>query len=247
MKKDTLQNFINKYNLGDLIDKVNWKIVAAEKTLRTRGELDSKTFIADVTLKDFTEIAEDVKIPIVDTKKIKSMLTPFGEDIKITLNKDGDRVKGFLIANNDCESYCTAAEPTAIPPVTKNIEDKYVYDVEIDLTEEFVASFLKARAALDEVQEFTVKMNKNDRVEFVLGYSVANTNRISMVAPTRAGKDKFDAQPIKFPTKNFVEVLKANKEIPNGVLYLRSNGVIKLIYDTPEFYCLYYQFASIKK
>jgi hypothetical protein len=247
MKTNLLIEFIDKYSVNGTINMVNWKVVASEKTLRTRGELDSKTFIADVTLKDFNDISEDVRIPIANTSKVRMMLSPFKEEVKISVNKDNDRVKGFSLLNSDCECYCTAAEPSAIPPVTKNIQDDYAYDVEIALTPDFVSSFLKARAALDEVDEFTIKMSPKNQVEVVLGYSVANTNRINLVAPTINGKDSFNGLPIKFPSKNFVEILKANKNIDSGVLYLRPMGVIKVIYNTPQFHCLYYQFASLKK
>jgi hypothetical protein len=247
MKKETLLRFINKYNLGDSIKMVNWKVISAEKVLRTRGELDTKSFIADVILKDFTEITEDVRIPIADTQKVRAMLSPFGEDVVITLNKDGDRVKGFLISDNDCESYCSAAEPSAIPPVLKNLDDKHIWEVEIKLTEEFIEKFLKAKAALNEVDEFTIKMNKDNNLEIVLGYAVANTNRISLLAPAVAGKDTFDGPAVRFPSKNFVEILKANKEILDGTAYFNPKGGLKIIFDTPQFSCLYYQFASLKK
>lgn len=247
MKKETLIQFIDKYSLGDTIKAVNWKVIAADKVLKARGELDSKSFTMDVTLSGFEEITEDVRIPIATTQKIRSMLAPFGEDIKLDLNKSNDRVLGFTVTDPNCESYCTAADPTAIPPVTKDLTDKHVYDVEIALTEEFVTAFLKARNALDEVKEFTIKTNKNDKVEFVLGYSVANTNRISLIAPTVNGKDKFEGQPVKFPANNFVEILKANKEFTDGILYLKSGGVFKVVYKNDKFQCSYWQFALIKK
>lgn len=247
MKKETLIRFIDKYNLGDAIPAVNWKIIAAEKVLKARGELQQKTFTMDVTLKGFDEFKEDVRVPVAATQKVKSMLAPFGEDITLTLNKNGDRVLGFTVSDNDCESYCTAAEPSAIPPVSKDLTDKHTYEVEVSLTEEFVEKFLKAKNALSEVEEFTIRMNKKDQVEFVLGFAVANTNRINLIAPTRNGKDKFDGQPVRFLAKNFVELLKANREMTDGVLYLKAAGVIKVVYSSPEFDCQYWQFAQIKK
>jgi len=247
MKKERLIRFINKYNLDNIMEAVKWKNIASEKVLRTRGELQSKTFIMDVTMKDFSEFTEDVIIPIVNTPKIKAMLSPFEEDITLTLNTNGDRVVGFSVSDQNCESYCTAADPSAIPPVSKDITDKQNYEVEILLTEEFVDKFLKAKLALSELEDFTIRMNKNDKVEFVVGYSVANTNRITLIAPTINGKDKFDGQPIKFLSKNFIEVLKANKEITDGVLYLTSRGVIKTIFKSDEFDSTYWQFATMKK
>lgn len=247
IKKELLVKFIDKYYLGDSIKAVIWKYTAADKTLKTRAELDSKEFTMDVSLKEFSEFSENVRIPIASTQKIKSMLSPFGEDVTLTLNKPSDRILGFTISDKDCESYCVAADPSAIPPVTKDLTDTHVYDVEISLNKEFVEKFLKSRAALDEIDEFTVKMNKNGQVEFVFGYSVTNTNRISLVAPTINGKDKFEGQPVKYPLKNLIEVLKANKEIHTGVFYYKPAGVFKVEYKTDQFDCSYWQFAKQPK
>lgn len=247
MNKDKLVQFIDKYSLNNSIVAVNWKVIASEKVLKSRGELNNKTFVMDVTMKDFTEITEDVRIPIGRTEKVKAMLAPFGENVSLTLNKNGDRVLGFTIADKDCESYCTAAEPNAIPPVSKDITDNNVYDVEISLTDEFVDKFLKAKSALNDVEEFAIKMNKNNQVEVVMGYAVANTNRINLIAPTINGKTKFDGASLRFPAGHIIDVLKANKEMTNGIMYILSKGVMRVVYDSPEFTCNYWQFAQIKK
>lgn len=248
MKKETLIKFIDKYSLGGNVEAVTWKVVAADKLLRVRGELEGKTFTVDLTLKDFIEIAEDVRIPIKETAKVRLMLSPFGEDINLTLNKNGDRVLGFTVTNQDCESYCSAAEPTAIPPVTKDLTDKATYDVEIALTEEFVGTFLKAKKALSNVDEFMVRMNKSDKLEFVLGFSTPNADRINILAPTINGKDKYDGPAVRFPAKYFVEVLQANQEFTDGVLYFHpGRGVLKAVYKSDTFECLYWQFALNKK
>jgi len=76
IKKETLLRFINKYTLGDTIKSVNWKTVIAEKALKSRGELEAKTFIMDVTLTGFEEFSEDVRIPIASTQKVKALLSP---------------------------------------------------------------------------------------------------------------------------------------------------------------------------
>lgn len=247
MKKEALIQFIEKYTLGDAIKAVNWKVDATQKTLRTRGELESKTFIADVTLNDFTDITENIRIPIGSGQKIKAMLSPFGEDIAINLVKNGDRPLGFTVSDKDCESYCCAADISTIAPVTKEITGKLPFELEIQLTSDFVSKFLKARSALNDCTDFTVKMNKNNKAEIVLGYSVANQNRITLLAPTINGKDTFDGQPIRFPIGHFVEILKANKEIDTGVMYFHNRGIINLVYKNPQFTCSYLQFAQIKK
>jgi hypothetical protein len=246
MKKDKLEKFIEKYHLNDAIKAVNWKINAADKTLMSRGELEAKTFTADVKLNNFDEIAEDVRIAIADTKRVLKMLEPFQDEIKLELKKNGDRILGFSASNSDCESYYPAADPSAIPPVTKNLADKHVYDIEIPLTDEFTTLFKSATSALDEVAEFTVRMNSKNQVEFVIGFAVANSQRINIIAPTINGKDSFVGKALKFPSKNILAVMKANKEIQGGVLSIKAQGVIKMVYKDDDFESQYWQFALIK-
>ena len=248
MNKNLLIKFINKYSLGDSIKHVNWKIIPENKELKTRGELDSKTFIMDVTLKNFTDMTEPCRIPVVNTDKVKSMLGPFDDEITLSINKFSDRIIGFTLSNEDCESYCAAADPSVIPPVTKDLTDKHVYDIELNLTREFVDKILKAVSAMDDIPEITIKKGKKDKIEFVIGYSTSNSNRISIAAPeNNVVNSNLDiGKALKFPLANIVQVLKVNKEIENAKCYIKTLGVFKLTYSDDNFECNYWQFANIK-
>jgi hypothetical protein len=246
MKKETFIRFIDKYSLGGNIETVKWKVISDKKILMTRGELNSKSFTMEVILKNFTEISDDIQIPIGNTQKVKMMLSPFDEDIALKLNKNGDRLLGFFISDENCESYCSAADPSVIPPVAKDLGETKAYDVEIPLSVDFVTRFLKAKAALQDIEEFTVRMNKQSQVEFVLGYPIANSNRISIAAPTVDKKSSFDGS-FRFPSINIVEVLRSNKEIENAKLFISSFGVIKLQYSNEQFDSTYWQFAFMPK
>lgn len=248
IKKDALVKFIDKYTVGDAIKAVVWKVVPEEKSLKTRGELDGRSFVMAVTLKEFTEIAEAVRVPVRDTAKMRLMLSPFGADVSLSLHKQGDRLLGLTISNPDCESFCASAEISAIPPVTKDLTDNTTYEVVIPITEEFVSSFLKARKALSDVEEFTVRMNKNDVLEFVLGQSTPNADRIALLPPLTPGNDKLDGPSLTFPIKYFVKLLDANKEMDDGKIYICSrSNVLKVVYSDAQFECMYWQFARVKK
>lgn len=252
MKKELLTSFIDKYSLNGTISAVIWKINTKDKTLHTQGDSGMGAFLMDVTMKDFTEITEDIKIPIIKTPKVKSMLNPFGDMIAISLNKnDGGKLLGFTVTDNYCESYCAAAEASSINPPRKNVADTLDYAIEIDLNPEFVDKFLKARQALSDVKEFTVRESRKGNVEFVLGHTAntraTNTDHITITAPTVAGKDKFDGKPIRFVADNFVELLRANKEVETGgKVHLHPGGILKVVYNTKDFDCTYWQFALKK-
>lgn len=249
IKKDTLIQFIDKSSVGNAIKSVNWKVSAADKTLKTRGQMENKSFIMSVTFNNFTEFVDDVRIPIASTEKLKDFLSAFGDDINLTLNKDKDRILGFFISNNDCEQYFTAAEPSVIPPAPKDDTDKHIYDVQIALTDEFVNCILKSQVAHEKhenAKRVMIRMGKNDKVEFVIGNADANTNRMRLNAPTINGKDKFDGPPINFPVDNLIAILKSNKDVSDGIFYLKTEGMFKVSYKTEHFDCQYWQLAYSK-
>ncbi len=248
MKKEVLETFIRRYTLGGEINKVKWKYTAKEKTLHTRAAADNRSFVADVIMNDFEDFGtNDVTVCIGDTEKVKAMMTPFGEDINLSLNMgaSGDRVLGFTVSDADCESYCTAADPTSIDPVAKNLQDIPSYDVIIPLTEEFLEKFLKARNALKDVASFSVGMNKKGLFEVVIGYTTANSNRIRLTPATDPVKNKVEAA-LAFPVKNVAEVFKANQDIPDGKLSINSAGILQVYFKSDKYTCTYYQFANKK-
>ncbi len=246
MKKETLETFIQRYNLGNLIPKVKWKYTAAEKTLHCRATADNRSFVADVVMSDFTDFGPaDTVVCIGDTEKVESMMKPFGDDINLAINKNGDRVLGFTLSDADCESYCTAADPSAIDPVAKNLQLIPEYHVVIPLTEEFLEKFLAARGALKDVETFSVGMNKKGVFEVVVGYATANSNRIRLTPPTLPDKNKLDAA-LSFPIKNLAEVFKANSDIADGQLSINSGGIIQAYFKNDKYACTYYQFCNKK-
>ena len=246
MKKEVLETFIRRYTLGGEINKVKWKYTAADKTLHTRAAADNRSFVADVVMHEFTDFGPaDLTVCIGDTSKIKGMMSPFGEDINMTINQQGDRILGFTVLDTDCESYCTAADPTSIDPVAKNLQDVPEYHVVVPLSEEFLEKFLKARNALKDVNTFTACMNKKGQFEVVIGYATANSNRIRIVPATDPTLNKLDTY-LEFPVKNIAEVFKANDDIPNGTLSINNAGIARLYFKNDKYACTYFQFANKK-
>jgi hypothetical protein len=246
MKKELLETFIRRYTLANLIPKVKWKYSATEKTLHTRAVADNRCFVADVVMSEFVEFGtEDAVICIGDTEKVKAMMSPFSDGFDVTINKNGDRVLGFTISDADCSSYCTAADPTAIDPVPKNLQDVPEYHVVIPLTEEFLEKFLKARSALNDIETFSVGMNKKGVFEIVIGYTTSNSNRIRFSPQLDPNKNTLDAA-LSFPIKNLAAVFKANSDIEGGELSINNNGIIRVYFKNDKYTCSYYQFANKK-
>lgn len=248
MKKATIETFIKRYSLDGIVSKVKIKYDPTAKTLHTRAAIDNRTFMADVILNNFSDLGDknELVLCIGDTDKLKLMLRPYGDDINVAVNKSGDRLLGITFSDADCESYCTLADPSAIDPVPKNLQDLPDYQVEVSLTEEFVDKFRMAHMALKDVEQFTVAMNKAGNFEVVLGYSTSNSNRIRITPTTSPDKKKIDTA-LSFPIQNVIEVLKVNSDIPNGTMCVNNQGIIRLYFKNSDYTCTYYQFCNKKQ
>ena len=249
MKKSILELFIKKFNLDGIIPKVKLKYTAAEKTLHARAVANNRSFMVDIILNDFDAFgADDAIICLGDVEKMKGMLKPFGEDISLAINKNGDRILGFTINDADCEVYCSAADSVSIDPVPKTIDSIPSPDVIVPLTDELIEKFIKSKLALKEVDLFAVGMNKKNLFEIVFGYLTSNSNKIRLTPATDPIKNKLTAA-MQFPVINIVEVLRANADMEDGVLsIIQDQNLIQLSFSNPMFKCQYLQFSnSIKK
>ena len=246
MKKEVLETFIHRYTLGGEITKTKWKYSAKDKTLHTRAAADNRSFIVDVIMNDFSDFGEeDVTICIGDTKKVINMMSPFDEEFSLSINRLGDRILGFTMSDNDCESYCTAADPTSIEPMAKNLQDIPEWHVVVPITDEFLDKFMKACGALKDVKSFSIGMNKKDQFEMVIGYTTANSNRIRIVPQTEPDKKEIDTA-MTFPIQYIAEALKANKDISGGTLSVNNAGLIRLYFKNDKYTCSYLQFIKNK-
>jgi hypothetical protein len=247
MKKELLETFIKRYTLGGIIEKAKWKYIATDKILHTRAVADNRSFVVDVIMNNFFDLGNDDAILCIgNTSKIKSLMSPFvKEDIKLELNKKTDQILGFTLSDDDCESYCSCADPSSMDPVPKFLQDIPDYQVIIPLTNEFLEKFLKSQSALKDVDSFSVGMNKKGIFEIVIGYTTANSNRIRLIPVTDSIKNKLN-NVLSFPAKNITAVLKANSDIENGTISINDAGVARIYFKNDKYTATYYQFCNKK-
>jgi hypothetical protein len=146
----------------------------------------------------------------------------------------------MVLSDDKTEVQYVAADLDILParPKTKSIPD---YNVEIKLNEEFIGKFLKAKAALPEVDLFTLVMSKKKgKLEMVLGYSDnINTNRVALEVDAEKGKDKVKA-PISFNAKILKEIISANDECKNPILKVSEDGLAYVEISQDAFTSQYY-------
>jgi hypothetical protein len=127
------------------------------------------------------------------------------------------------------------ADLSVIPnvPDLKQLPD---FNSEIKLDSNFISTFIRAKGALQDENNFTFTC-KDNKGSIVLGYSNINTNRINIdVDCTCDG----DIKPISFSATYLKEILVANKEATDATLKISSQGLAHISFTIDNYESNYY-------
>lgn len=237
--KTKLETFIKKYSLGDTLDEVRW--ISKEGILKVAEMTSDKKFLAVVEMKKF-DAFKDIEFVVRDTPKLKSLISALSENVTINLNAgedDENRIISMDVSDEKNKFTYNTGDADHLPKKPK-IQTVPHYEIEIKLTEEFINSFSKAKAALSDVQLFTFVMSKKNKLEMVIGYSSnINTDRFVLSLDTFEGKDKIK-EPASFSANILKEILAANSEVKEPVFKVSEQGLAYVEFDTEEFNAKYY-------
>lgn len=246
MQKSVLETFIKRYSLGGICEAAHWYSDAEKETLTARAHTEDKTVILKVVMKEWKGV-ETCQLALPLASKIKGMLGPIGDEVTITLNKIRDRVANFTISDNDCEAICTVAEYDAFPETLDTDSDTVnlptEFDVEVQLTEEFIAKMMKGISALSEAKDFVLMNNKKGGLDMVINFEDTNTNRIRLPVTTLPGKDKIDV-PLGLSTPAFKAILNSNDTAGTPILRVSSRGIAIIGFEDPVFKSTYFLFPT---
>jgi hypothetical protein len=235
MKKTILDTFIKKYNIGGNIESV--KIVVKDKELITSAITDDKNVMAHVKVTDFTAL-DDIEIGIYDTAKLKQMIGVLGEDIEISTNTKNDKVTSLNFSDQSTNVQYVTSD-LAVIPVAPNIKKIPDFNAEIELNNEFISKFIKAKNALSDVDTFTLTMNKKNKLEMVIGFTNTNSNKITLNVTAKEGKDKV-SKPISFSAKYLKDILTSNNDCEGAVLRSSDLGLANISFTKDNFVSTYY-------
>lgn len=235
MNKANLLKFIELYNLNGTIERV--KLESDGDNLKTGIVADDRTMAGSVKFNDLK--VEKGEYGIHDTAQLKKMLGILDDEVEITVNKMDDRPIGLAISDKTTESFVVLADMSVIPKVP-TVNNKGDFDLEIEITEDFVERFVKAKNALPDVTAFTLGLNKKgDKVELVIGDGDTNTNRIKLEVKPINGKDK-PAKEISFNANYFKEILLKNRGATGSVLKVNSAGLANVSFKTNDYEANYF-------
>lgn len=239
MKKSTLLEFIKKHTTD--IDKARWISNSKDKTLKANVVADTKNLLIDLTLKNW-EAWGDAEIGVGNIDKFRKELSGmYDEELTCELVYNDDKTRIIRVDFTDTASagWVTTSDLDMIGPVSK-LKNNPPVSAEIIFDTEMKERFLKHKAALPDVKNFTVMMNpKTKLLEIVIGYSTINSSRYSVKVKTQNGKDEVD-EPLHFRADYLANVLSVNSECGDTVLKVSNSGLCTIEFSAGDFDSKYY-------
>lgn len=229
IQKRVLSNFISKYHLNGLIEKVQW---TSDTDVKMGFVNDSKTLLGYVTLKDIN--FPKGKLGIFDTGKLNKMLNILDGELLIDIKKTNGIPAKLNLEDTNYSISCNLADPSVIPSLPQPTIPPTPAS-KFEITQEFITRFIKSKDALNEVEAFTVEtdegFNGNELV-FTLGAETESNQikfSVNVDNDDYLSKSPFNADLMK-------EILKANRTCLSGEFFVYSEGLlaIKFIEDNIE-------------
>jgi hypothetical protein len=230
MNKQKLTGFVEKYSLGNTIESVPWSI--NNNTLTTNFVSEDRTLLGNVTLNSFD--LDDAEVGIYNTTQLQKMISVLGSDIVVKLKKAEERAIAIDMTDGDVSLNFMLSDLDIIPkaPKLKTLPDT---TVEIEMNNDFITKFVRAKNALSESDNFTVISNNICQV--ILGESDTNTNKININVKTVVN-NKLRA--ISFNANYLKEILAANRDHTTGKMEVCAGGLAILTFSNADYTSKYY-------
>lgn len=230
MNKNRLQSFIQKYYLNGLVEST--VISSSDNSLSTDFITEDRSMMGHIKYNDLT--IQDGKYGIFDTTMFGRMLSVLDQNIDIHVVEIDDKPINLSLQSNGTVVTALLADLAVIPDVPK-LKSIPNFGLTVKLTNDFVQTFVKSKAALPEAETFTII--PETVTKFVLGMSNTNTNRISI--PIKADVDDPLMEKKVINANLFKELLVANKEA-DGVLELSDAGLMRISFQTNDYSSTYF-------
>jgi len=231
MNKTRLVRFINKYYLNGTVNSV--VLNSKSDKLSARFISGDKTLLGELSM-DKSQI-EECEIGVYNTEQLTKLLSVLDDDINVSINTSGGKSISLKISDAHSTVNYMLSDISVInkPPQMKQIPE---FDLEIDVTPQFINKFIAGKGALSETDNFTVITDGTD-TKLVIGYSSVNTNRVTIpVTTSKSG----NIENVSFNANLFREVLHANKECESAKFEVSGDGLSRITFKVDDYESTYY-------
>lgn len=234
VNKLVLQSVINKYYLGEN-ESVKWSI--KDKTLTIDFMSINKEVIGKIIHSNFD--VEDSELAIFDTKKLLNLLSITQGDLIFELEKGKSVYTKMKFADASFNLTYALADPLLIGKVGSATEPEW--DAVLPLEKEYVDNLVKAKNALTGIGLMTVSvevdLNGDNMCLFTFGDEQGHNNKITYQMYGTITPQQIE---IPFNSDMFRNILKENKDLESGHIFLSYQGLMKLQFNSEDTLSIYY-------
>ena len=234
MNKSKLTRFISKYHLGGTVNSVI--LNSNNNKLSARFISGDKSLLGELSMENWD--FEDSTLGVYDTEKLVKLLSVLDEDVSMSVVSTGEKSIQLKVSDSGTAVTYMLSDTTVInePPDMKQIPE---FQLNINLTSQFINKFLAGDQALSESETFTV-MSAGVDTSVVINYASVNTNRVNIPVTTSrvAGINN-----VSFKSKFFSEILRANGECTSASFEVAEDGLSRLRFKVDDYDVTYYVVA----
>ena len=178
MHKQKLVRFINKYYLNGTVNSVVLKSKLGK--LLTRFISGDKTLLGELELDKWQ--FEDSEVGIYDTEQLLKLLSVLDDDVNVSISKAGDKAIALKITDTLTSVNYMLSDVSIInePPPLKDIPE---FELDINVTPQFINKFIAGEGALIDVDNFTIITNGSE-TKVIINYASINTHRVTIPVAT---------------------------------------------------------------
>ena len=232
MKKEKLSNIIKKYHLNNTIDSVKW-VMGNDKAIDINFVTPDRTLVG--SLRGTNVDIEESELGIYTTAQLLKLISVFGDDIKFSMLKI-DEVARTLNMTDKESSVTYMLSDLSVIPVAGKPKQLPEFEFEMEITDDFISKFNKAKSALPDISHVTFNCT-DSKQELIIGYSSNNTTRVTVPI---SGKTNGDVKYKSFNSNYLKEILMANSDAEKATLKVSNAGLMLLEYTGAEFSSTYY-------
>ena len=235
MNKQKLVKFIDKYNLGGLVNSAILSF--KDNTLNTRFTSGDKSLLGILSMDNWD--FEDGEFGVYNTEQLVKLLSVLDDDVTMSVSKTEEKAISIQLSDSVSKVNYMLTDTSVInrPPVPESLPQNF--ELKININPQFITKFISGKQALPETDTFTVVTN-NYSTNVVIGYASVNTNRVTIPVSTTEYKEM---DLISFNASNFKEVLSANKECESALLEVSPDGIAKITFKIDNYKSTYYLVA----
>lgn len=228
MKKQYLQDTLEKYHLGGLVERV--KIEIKNKTLTTNFISIQKNLVGFLESPNID--LPDCEFGIYDTSQLLKLIGITDNFITLDIETKNKITNKILIKDNEFNLEYILADVKLTPSVP--IIDEPTYNLISDIDEEFLLKFLKAKKAISS-ENFSLTQTKDINGAPVLSFTLGDSNYSNKINfDIKLKTSSIPGPLILFPIKEFAEILIANKGFEIGLLSVSEDGLLKIEFSHKE-------------